>query len=150
MKPRETYRQKRKGSCKKPTYTCRGKSLVHPETPRVEQVGVTAKAGSVWYSKPATPQCTFHVITRPIRLVCKKPLFSLSERIPARPFGLKLVLQESPLRVEVAPHALDIMLLPQEVKVIAFFFCRCRARLKLRRSSIYLVLIGDSPVREKR
>ena len=24
-------------------YTCRGKSLVHPETPRVEQVGVTAK-----------------------------------------------------------------------------------------------------------
>ena len=31
-----------------------------------------------------------------------------------------------------------------------FFFCRCRARLKLRRSSIHLVLIGDSPVREKR
>ena len=32
----------------------------------------------------------------------------------------------------------------------SFFFCRCRARLKLRRSSIHLVLIGDSPVREKR
>ena len=30
------------------------------------------------------------------------------------------------------------------------FFCRCRARLKLRRSSILLVLIGDSLVREKR
>ena len=30
------------------------------------------------------------------------------------------------------------------------FFWRCRARSKLRRSSIHLVLIGDSPVREKR
>ena len=30
------------------------------------------------------------------------------------------------------------------------FFCRRRARLKLRRSSIHLVLIGDSPIREKR
>ena len=37
-------------------------------------------------------QCIFHIITRPIRLLCKKPLFSLSERIPARPFGLKLAL----------------------------------------------------------
>ena len=60
-------------------YTCQGRSLVHPETPRVELVDVTAK---------------------------------VSERIPARPFGLKLklVLQESPLRVEVAPHALVIIL----------------------------------------
>ena len=33
---------------------------------------------------------------------------------------------------------------------LELFFCRCRARLKLRRSSIHLVLIGDSPVREKR
>ena len=52
-------------------------------------------------------------------LLVKKPLFSLRERIPAWPFGFKLILQESPLRVEVAPHALDIILLPQEVKVIA-------------------------------
>ena len=56
---------------------------------------------------------------RLIRPVSKKPLFSLRERIPARPSGFKLILQESPLRVEVAPHALDIILLPQEVKVIA-------------------------------
>ena len=46
---------------------------------------------------------------------------SVSEYQP-RPFGLKLTLQESALRLEVAPHALDIILLPQEVKVIASNF----------------------------
>ena len=46
---------------------------------------------------------------------------SVSEYQPG-PFGLKLTLQESPLRVEVTPHALDIILLPQEVKVIASNF----------------------------
>ena len=56
-------------------------------------------------SRPSLPrrsvsigtQCLFHVITRPIRLVCKNPLFTLSGRTPARPFGLELALQESPL-----------------------------------------------------
>ena len=41
-------------------YACQGKSLVHPETPRVEQVGATAKAGSV-SSKPAVVVYNFFV-----------------------------------------------------------------------------------------
>ena len=65
-------------------HTWHEKSLVRPETPMVEQVDELPKL--ILRSTPSLPrrsvsistQCLFHVISRPIRLVGKKPLFTLS------------------------------------------------------------------------
>ena len=79
--------------------TCRERSLLHPETLRVDQVDVTAKAGSV--STPSLPrhrvpsERSSSLISSPGRfdLFTKKPLFTLRERIPAWPIGFKLILR---------------------------------------------------------